>query len=425
MDMKAKNQYLHALITEAGGYHLKGRKEKAAILDEFCRVTGQNRDYAIRKIGSGAYVHAMRKEKGEEQKKTRPSIYDGSVTALLITLWNIFDNPAGVRMKEQIASELSRLQRFGEITISSEMEGKLRKISASEIDRSLSAHKEKERVRAKYAHKIHPLLYQKIPSKIGKDQDRFTIGTIQIDTVEHCGEKTQGVFIYTLSTTDIATSWWQGGALLTKGMTGAVSTLDALRKRYPFAWIEMHSDNGTEFINSHLYRYSTEEKIEFTRSRPYQKNDNFLVEQKNGRIVRRQIGYRRHDSLEELGIMNELCEWLSWYHNFFQPVQKLLKKERIGVKIKRTFDVPKTPYQRVMESAVIPDETKRMLAAQYESLNPAELKRKIDKKRDELYQAYEAKSKRSAVRQEAKAGENITSLSPTFLHDLNEAVSPT
>lgn len=425
MDMKAKNQYLHTLITEAGGYHLKGRKQKSQILNEYCRVTGQNREYVIRKIGSGAYVTSLRKEVGEEKKKTRPSIYDGNVTGFLIKIWNIFDNPAGVRMKEQIGSELSRLQTFGEITISSEMESKLKKISASEIDRSLSAHKEKERIRIKYAHKIHPLLYQKIPAKIGKDQDRFTIGTIQIDMVEHCGEKAQGVFIYTLSTTDIATNWWQGGALLTKGMQGAVLLLDALRKRYPFPWTEMHSDNGTEFINSHLYRYSVDEKIEFTRSRPYQKNDNFLVEQKNGRIVRRQIGYRRHDTLQELAIMNELCEWLSWYHNFFQPVQKLLKKERIGAKIKRTFDVPKTPYRRVMESETIPEETKHILKAQYDSLNPAELKRKIDDKRDELYQAYEAKSKRGSERKIAEPEEIKEMISLTFSNDLTEVVSPT
>ena len=414
MDMEARNQYLHALITEAGGYHLKGRKQKSNILDEYCRVSGQNRQYAIRKIKSGSYVKTLRIERGEEKKRVRPSVYDGSVIAFLIKIWNIFDNPAGVRMKEQIRSELSRLQTFGEITISSEMEGKLKKISASEIDRSLSAHKEKERIREKYKHKIHPLLYQKIPQKIGKDQDRFTIGTIQIDTVEHCGDKAQGVFIYTLSTTDIATSWWQGGALLTKGMQGAVMLLDALRTRYPFSWSEMHSDNGSEFINSHLYRYSVDEKIEFTRSRPYQKNDNFLVEQKNGRIVRRHIGYRRHDTLEEFAIINELCEWLSWYHNFFQPVQKLLRKERIGAKIKRTFDVPKTPYQRVMESEKIPDETKHILKVQYESLNPAELKRKIDKKRNELYLAYTAKSKRSIV--EKKVASATKEKMPALIH---------
>lgn len=425
MDMKAKNQYLNTLITGAGGYHLKGRKQKSRILDEYCRITGQNREYVIRKIKCGAYVASLRKEKGEEKRKTRPSIYDGNVTGFLIKIWNIFDNPAGVRMKEQIVSELSRLQKFGEITISSEMEGKLKKISASEIDRSLATHKEKERIRIKYAHKIHPLLYQKIPAKIGKDQDRFTIGTIQIDTVEHCGQKAEGVFIYTLSTTDIATNWWQGGALLTKGMQGAVLLLDSLRKHYPFSWTEMHSDNGTEFINSHLYRYSVDEEIEFTRSRPYQKNDNFLVEQKNGRIVRRQIGYRRHDTLEEFAIMNELCELLSWYHNFFQPVQKLLKKERSGAKIKRTFDVPKTPYRRVMESEAIPDEMKRVLRTQYESLNPADLKRRIDKKRDELYRAYEAKSKRGSERKISKAEEIQEMISLTFLNDLTEVVSPT
>ena len=421
MDMKAKNQYLHTLITQRGGYHLRSKKERSAILDEYCRVTGQNRNYVIRKIQSGEYVKTMRKEKGEE-KRTRSCVYDGDVTARLITLWNIFDCPSGQRMSQQIRTELLRLQRFGEITVSSEMEKKLLKISSAQIDRNLATHKEKEHLKGKYAKKIHPLLYQKIPTKIGSAQDRFHTGNIQIDLVEHCGPNAQGAYIYTLSTTDLATSWWQGGALLTKGMAGAVRMLGSLKEMYPFAWKEIHTDNDSAFINGHLYRYAMNENLDFTRSRPYEKNDNFLVEQKNGRVVRRWIGYRRHDTGEELKIMNELCRLLGLYQNFFQPVQKLLKKERIGSKIKRTLDIPKTPYQRVMEEKNVSKEMKRNLQVIYESLNPAELKRQIEKKRDELYRAYKRKGIPTHT---VEVRKNQRPISVTFLRDVTEAVSLT
>ena len=390
MTMEAKNQYLNTLITQMGGYHLVGRKEKSRILDEYCRVTKQNRKYVIRKIKSGSYVATMRKEKGEE-KRIRRSYYDGNVMVHLITLWHIFDRPCGQRMKEQIARELDRLYRFGEIFVSKEMTFKLKKISAREIDNTLGAHKEKERLKQKHGRKIHPLLYRKIPIAIASQQDRTRAGNIQIDTVEHCGQSAEGAFIYTLSTTDLATNWWEGGAVLTKSMKGICEKLDTTRKRYPFSWKGFHSDGGTEFINDHLYRYAVREHLDFTRSRPYEKNDNFLVEQKNGRVVRRSVGYLRYDTERECELLNELHLLTATYHNFFQPVMKLKEKKRIGSKIVRTFEKPATPYQKVLTSRHVKKEVKERLRKTYATLNPAELKRQIDKKKDELYRAYSSK----------------------------------
>lgn len=421
MDMKAKNQYLHTLITQRGGYHLQGRKQRSAILDEYCRITGQNRDYVIRKIKSGSYVKTMRREKGET-KRTRASKYDGDVVAHLIKLWNIFDHPCGQRMVGQIKDELDHLCRFGEILISSDMAKKLKEISSAEIDRSLAAHKEKEWLRIKYKKKIHPLLYQKIPVKIASEQDREHSGSVQIDCVEHCGLRAEGTYIYTLSTTDLATNWWEGGAVLTKAMSGIVSLLDLKRSRYPFPWSHIHSDNGSEFINAYLYRYANEHGLEFSRSRPYEKNDNYLVEQKNGRVVRHHVGYQRHDTNGECLILNEWYDLISLYHNFFQPVMKLVLKERIGSKIKRTLAKPQTPYRMVMQSRTIDQEAKRILTAQYESLNPAELKRKIDTKRDELYAAYREKNGKS---KKVELNEEHEGVSLTFLGDRTETVSPT
>lgn len=421
MDMKARNQYLHTLITQKGGYHLQGRKQRTAILDEYCRVTGEHRKAVVRKLRTGAYIKTMRKEKGEE-KRTRASRYDGDVIAHLIKIWNIFDRPCGQRMVAQIKDELDRLCRFGELLVSSNMTEKLKSISSAEIDRSLAAHKEKERLAVKYHTKAHPLLYQKIPVKIAADQDRHTHGNIQIDMVEHCGQRAEGEYIYTLSTTDLATNWWQGGAVLTKAMRGVVSVLDGLKGRYPFPWKRFHSDNGTEFVNGHLYRYAQEEHLEFSRSRPYEKNDNYLVEQKNGRVVRRHVGYQRHDTEKELRILNEFYHLLGLYQNFFQPVMKLVDKERVGSKIKRTFAKAQTPYQVVIQSRSVDNKTKQGLIKQYESLNPAELKRQLDAKKNELYLAYRAKNNQSL---KVDLLEKLEPVSVTFLNDRTEAVSVT
>lgn len=423
MNMQARNQYLHTLITQNGGYHMAARKEKTRLLDEYCRITNQNRKWVIQKIRSGAYVQSMRQEKGEE-KRTRKSIYDGNVVALLITLWNIFDRPCGQRMVAQIRVELDRLIRFGEILCSYEMIQKVKQISSAEIDRSLAAHKEKMHLRQKYGKKIHPLLYQKIPVRISSEQDRKTIGNIQIDLVEHCGQKADGEYIYTLSTTDLATNWWEGGAVLTKSMHGVGEQLDLVRQRYPFPWDGFHTDNDSAFINGHLYRYAQKNALDFTRSRPYEKNDNFLVEQKNGRVVRRTIGYRRHDTIGELTILNELYHYVGLYQNFFQPVAKLKEKKRIGSTIKRIFEKPQTPYKRVMESRHVSKEKKRELKELYASLNPAALKRQIDAKQDALYQAYMMKRPVSEHTQKVDDVIQRTPLpSVRFLHDVTAAVS--
>jgi Ni,Fe-hydrogenase I large subunit len=166
------------------------------------------------------------------------------------------------------------------------------------------------------------------------------------------------------------------------------------RARYPFNWIEIHPDNGTEFINDTLYRYTQEEDIAFSRSRPYKKNDNCLVEQKNSTHVRRHVGYLRHTTQEEQDILNDLYRnEFRLYKNFFQPVMKLISKERVGSKIHRKYDKARTPYQRVLESLDVSHSTKQQLTELYDSLNPAELKREIDRKLKLLWKTYEKKKK--------------------------------
>ncbi|PIP75571.1 integrase [Candidatus Kuenenbacteria bacterium CG22_combo_CG10-13_8_21_14_all_39_9] len=385
MDMHSRNQYLKALI-EKRGYHLLSKKEKIKILNEYCATTGQNRNYVIRKIRSSTYL------KEGFGTRTRKVKYDGYVKRTLVEIWRIFDHPCGQRLKPLIQTELERLRKLKEIRCSEMVASKLRQIGTATIDRKLSHQKEVERIRKKYQKKVHPLLYQKIPVKLSDEWNRSQLGNIQTDLIEHCGQSARGEYINTVSNTDIATGWWEGEAIMGRGQIPTQQGIDKVRKRFPFDWREIHSDNGTEYINAHLFGYTQKEKLGFSRSRPNKKNDNCFVEQKNWTHVKKYVGYLRYDTLKEQEILNNLYRHeLRLYKNFFQPVIKLVSKERIDGKIHRKYEKAKTPYQRVMESQEVLEKKKQELRRIYQSLNPAELKRTIDKKLDLLYRAYQAK----------------------------------
>ena len=183
-----------------------------------------------------------------------------------------------------------------------------------------------------------------------------------------------------------------------KSQQSTFQALKQVRERTPFDWKGLDSDNGSEFVNDILYKYCHREKLEFTRSRPSRKNDNAYIEQKNWTHVRKILGYLRYDTFAELSIINDLYRGdLKLYKNFLQPVMKLVSKERIGGSVKRKYDTPKTPYQRLMDSGQISGETRKQLETVYLSLNPAQLKRSIDAKLDVLYRTYEEKRKSEQI----------------------------
>ena len=381
MDMRSRNQYLKTLIGERG-YHAKSKKEKSKLLNEYCKNTGQKRKYVIRKIRSGKYL-----QETLSTKRKRTQYYDGYVREALARCWEIFDYPCGQRLAPLLKTEVEKLRALGELSCSDEVARKLEEIGFRTIDEKLKHEKEVLRQKGKYHKKHHPLLYQKIPVKVFSDQDRKKEGTIQVDLVEHCGQSASGEFIYTLSNTDIALGWWEGETVMGKGQLAVQEGITQARQRFPFEWKEAHSDNGTEFINDHLYRYTRKEGIVFSRSRPYKKNDNCLVEQKNWTHVRKLVGYYRYDTKEEQNILDSLYRnELRLFKNFFQPVMKLTEKVREGGKIHRKYDIAKTPYHRILESPNVSEETKKALTRIYQSLNPAQLKRYTDSKLKLLYQ---------------------------------------
>jgi hypothetical protein len=389
MDMHSRNEYLKVLRERY--LKAKTKKEKSRILDEYCLNTGQARKYAIRKIQPKVNLNP-------KPRKKRKEIYDGQLRAALAKVWEVFDYPCGQRLKPLLEVEVDRLREFGELNIPDDVTLKLKKISSATIDRKLKHQREVlHLLRSKGGPKPGSLLKQKIPIRL-TEWDTSQVGYIEADMVVHCGSSTFGEYANTLNTTEISSGWWEGEAIMGRSQEYSFWALKEIRKRTPFEWKGLDSDNGQEFINQILYKYCQKEKLEFTRSRPNRKNDNAYIEQKNWTHVRKLLGYLRYDTLKELMIINDLYRnELRLYKNFFQPVMKLILKERIGGRIKRKYDTPKTPYQRLIESDQISSETKEELKGIYLSLNPAQLKRGIEAKLEKLFRTYEEKKRTGQV----------------------------
>lgn len=386
MNMFSRNQYLKELRKEY--LKTKSKKERGLLLDEAEKRTKLNRKYLIVKLRPKSNLDKLASERKKRKQK-----YSNDIKPALKKCWEIFDKPCGQRLKPLLRDEIDRLREKKELICSDEVAQKLKAMSPKTIDIKLRHIKEVERSRQKYHYKIHPLLYQKVVVKVFGEQDRAKAGFTQIDLVEHCGQSASGEYIYSLCTTDIAHGWWEGEPQMGRGQGRTLDGLKNCRKRSPIPWTEIHPDNDTSFLNWHLFKYTQKENLGFSRSRSYRKNDNCLVEQKNGSHIRRQVGYLRYDTEEELRILRDLYRnELRLYKNFFQSQIKLISKERIKGKIRRKYDKAKTPYRRIMDDPAIAEQTKQELTAIYQSLNPAELKRAIDRKLDNLYRAYQKKS---------------------------------
>jgi len=384
MDMNARRQYLKVL--QERYFMAKSRKDKSSILDEYLRNTHQNRKYAIRRIRSFSSA--------PKERRKRKQTYDGYVKVALAKLWEIFDYPCGQRLAPLLKIEVNRLRQLEEIFISNEVAKKLARISPATIDRKLKHQREVLHLnRKKGGPKPASLLYKKVPIRL-TEWDTSQLGFLEIDLVIHCGSSALGCYICSLNTVEISSGWWEAESIMGKGQDPTFKALKKIRKRTPFPWKGIDSDNGPEFINYHLINYCEKENLEFTRSRPNKKNDNAYIEQKNWTHVRKVLGYFRYDTDQELILMNSLYEKeLRLYKNFFSPVMKLKEKQRVGGRVKRKYDTPKTPYQRLLGSGQISNEKKKELQIIYRSLNPAELKRKIEEKTHRLLKAYEDKKR--------------------------------
>jgi hypothetical protein len=387
-------------------YRKARKKEKGPILDEFTKLTGYDRRYAsyvLRTHGKKIWINTetvlvsdVRKRKTREKER----IYDGAVFIPLKKAWEMMDYICGKRLAPILKELIPRLIRFGEIKPTQEVKDKLMKISPATIDRILAPERKKYKIKGRANTKPGTLLKSQIPIRTFSQWDDKRPGFVEIDLVGHDGGDGSGEFLQTLDVTDVATGWIETQAVKNKAQRWVFEALKDIRGRLPFPLLGIDSDNGGEFINDQLFRYCQAEKITFTRTRSYRKNDNCFVEQKNYSVVRRAVGYGRHDTPEEQEIINDLYKELRLFTNFFQPSMKLIGKTREGSKVVKKYDNPLTPYRRVLASIDISDSDKAKLKALYRNLNPAALKRRITKLQQRLLRLSAAKQsgrKRSAA----------------------------
>jgi hypothetical protein len=376
--MHARKQYLKEVRKE---YQRADQSRRGQLLDEAQKRTGMNRKYLIRVLGRTPRPRGLRRG-----KRGRPSAYGAAMVTALVEVWEMFDYPCGQRLAPILRREVERLRRLNELRCSDEVAEKLARISPRAIDRLLAREKQVRQLKRERNPSVHPGLYQRVPVKVASEWDTRQVGNVQVDYVCHCGRSTGGEYVHTISAVDIASGWWEGLAIAGRSQRATKEGLDRIRSRCPFRILEIHPDNDSGLINDLLFRYCRQARIRMSRSRPYKKNDNAWVEQKNWTHVRKVVGYRRYETMRQLALLNEIWELARLVQNFFQPVMKLKSKTRVGGKIHRVYDEPRTPYQRLLESGQIPRKAARELTAIYDSLNPAQLRRRLNQLRRELFE---------------------------------------
>jgi len=379
MSPRSKREYVETIFLR---YKNASRKEKTAILDEFCIVCGYHRKYAIRLLR-----RFKRFTKPKSKKRGRHPVYHKKeILKPLKKIWLTANLPCSKRLKAILPLWLpGYAQKFD--NLSSEVTNALLTVSPATIDRILKPSRVHYKKRGRATTKPGTLLRKQIPIKT--DQwDETRPGFLEADTVAHCGESLAGMFAYTIDCVDIATGWTEQRAVWGKGQTGVLEQIHHIEQSLPFPLLGFDCDNGSEFLNYHLMRHFTQRRqpVQFTRSRPYHKDDNAHIEQKNWTHIRQWLGYQRFDSPDVIPLLNTLYtkEW-RLFHNFFCPSMKLFSKERVGSKTIKRHDPPKTPYQRIIESPHMPDDMKERLTTQLQSLNPFSLRQAMELKLKKIF----------------------------------------
>jgi hypothetical protein len=388
--MRLTMQQRQAVVAKAATRYQRSRKkEKSLILSELVALTEYSRVYARRVLRQQGQRVQVGKQtlKGDIRKRTprcRSPYYDEKVKVALSKIWRVMDYICGKRLQPGLAELVTVLERHNELQCEAATKAKLLQISAATIDRLLRSERRKYELRGQARTKPGTLLKHQIPIRTFAEWNEQQPGFGEIDLVGHDGGAAAGDYCQTLDFTDVATTWTETVAVRNKAQARVFEALQKVRKQLPFPLLGLDSDNGSEFINDQLLRYCRQEQITFTRSRPYRKNDNCFVEQKNYSIVRRAVGYGRYDTDEQCALLNELYSYLRLYTNFFQPTMKLKSKERIGSRVKKCYDQALTPYHRVLQSPQVSKAKKQLLRTKYETLNPAALKRKIERLQQRL-----------------------------------------
>ena len=369
----SKREYVQAIY---GRYRQAKRRDKGRILDEFCQVTGYHRKHAVRVL-NGPALGARR------PPRSRAVQYGPAVIEALRQIWEAAGYPWSVRLKALLPLWLPWARR--RLHLRPGVERQLRQISPRQMDRRLAPLR-RQLVKRLYGRtKPGTLLKHHIPLRT----DRWDVqspGFTEIDLVAHCGSLGDGEFVHSLNLTDIHTTWVETAAVLGKSQVAVQRALEELRGALPFRLRGIDSDNGSEFINEHLWDYCQAQEIQFTRGRPYKKDDNAHIEQKNWTHVRKLLGYVRYDSAEARAAIHALYrQELRLLQNLFLPSVKLVRKERVGARIRRRYDAPRTPLERVLACPELRPEVAAQLRRQRDGLDPFALADAITRQLDHIY----------------------------------------
>jgi hypothetical protein len=375
MSQHSKKEYFKIMHAR---YERARAGEKSDLLDELCEVCDYHRKHAIRKLNQ-----PLPDPPRQPRPAQRGTTYDAQMIGVLKAVWEVAGFPWSVRLKALLPLWLPWIRVHYSLTHSQEHQ--LLAISARQIDRRLRPHKTKLKKRLYGRTKPGTLLKHQIP--IRTEHWNVTVpGSVEIDLVSHSGNAAEGDFIYSLNLTDIFTGWVETRAVMGKGERGVIAALDEMRQILPFTLCAIDSDNGSEFINAHLVRYCHQHQIEFTRGRPYKKDDNAHIEQKNWTHVRKLLGWERYDSARALSAINDLYrnEWRIMM-NYFQPSVKLQRKTRVGSRLTRQYDGAQTPVDRLHASHN--GETGRVAALkrQRAGTDPFQLAATIERKIEQIW----------------------------------------
>ena len=363
----------------------KDRKRRAEITGHVVFVTGMHPKSVPR-----AFRREQMRDRGKAEGRGRPVLFGPDATAALKDVWDAANGPCGEILFPIIREYVSILKRDGMWNHAESATEKLLSMREHTIRRRVGGLRKEYSVQKGLGSTKPSALKSIIPIFKGPWKD-FPPGKGQLDTVAHCGESLLGDFVYTLNYTDFSTYWIIPRAQWNKGRHATVESMKAVKSSLPFPWLMGHPDTGGEFINWVAKEWFDAEGIELTRSEPGKKNDNMCVEERNGHVVRKYVGYLRYDVPEIVPVMNDMYAILGLYLNHFMPVRRTIEKIRVGAKYRRTYEkIAMTPYQRVLKHEAISEETKQRLQTEHETLNPLRLKRNIDTLINEIYSLQKA-----------------------------------
>src|SRR4051795_10119422 len=376
ISMAARDELVAAV---ADRYARGDRDERGRILDEFVAVTGYHRKHAMRLLRSGQVNRRSGPRPGRR-------IYDQAVREALIVVWEASDRICSKRLRPLVPILLEAMERHGHVQLVLEVRARLLAMSAATIDRALRDIRRQAGTATRRRSAPSAAIRRSVPVRTFADWDDPPPGFVEADLVAHSGPVARGSFVQTLVLTDIATGWTECAPLLVREQRLLTEVLGEMRKLLPFTLLGFDTDNDSVVMNETVRDYCLAASIEFTRCRPYRKNDQAWVEQKNGSVVRRTVGYRRFEGLEAAAVLARLYAALRLFVNFFQPSFKLAAKAREGAKVTKRYHPPATPYERLLAETRISEDVRLRLEALRGTLDPVRLLQQIRAAQQELVQ---------------------------------------